>query len=94
LERAYRKCGKLYTQLRDLETVVADLDDSISDQLLEQAKLRVGQLGHHLSVRLEEQAARGLGDPAVTDPAPGGPHLEPCAGESVGRGRTKARLRT
>jgi len=93
LKAAYRRCGKLYTAIRELEDVVADLDDTISDQLLEQIKQRGSQLGHHLNVLQEEQAARGLGDPAVTGSAPTGP-TEPCAGEPVGRGRTKTRLRT
>jgi hypothetical protein len=93
LKKAYRRCGKLYQAVRELEDVVADLDDAISDQLLEQTKIRVSQLGHHLNVQLEEGATRGLGDPAVTGSAPGGP-TEPSAGEPVGRGRPKTRLRT
>jgi hypothetical protein len=93
LKKAYRRCGKLYAAIRELEDVVADLDDAISDQLLEQTKIRVSQLGHHLNVQLEEGATRGLGDPAVTGTAPDG-HKSPSAGEPVGRGRVKTRLRT
>jgi len=106
LERAYRKCGKLHAKvvgvnpaIKDLEVVIADLDDTISDQLLEQIKqLRIqteqrsSQLGHHLYLQLEEKSVRGLGDPAVTGHGTAGP-TEPCASEPVGRGR-KTRLRT
>jgi hypothetical protein len=94
LKKAYRRCGKLYAAIRELEDVVADLDDAISDQLLEQTKMRVSQLGHHLNVQLEEGATRGLGDPAVTGAAPDGDGHVPSAGEPVGRGRPKTRLRT
>ena len=94
LKKAYRRCGKLYTAIRELEDVVADLDDTISDQLLEQTKVRVAQLGHHLNVQLEERPARGLGDPALTGAAPVDRAHVSCAGDPVGRGRTKTRLRT
>jgi hypothetical protein len=107
LRRARKKCEHLAEAVRQLEVLVADLDDTLVDQLVEQLKRPVIQIDRRLNVLDEEQAVRGLGDPAVTGksdthheehharerkvPAPGGP-TEPFAGEPVGRGRpTKGR---
>ncbi|HEY7252171.1 MAG TPA: hypothetical protein VIG37_16855 [Methylomirabilota bacterium] len=65
--------------------LVADLDDTLVDQLVEQLKRPIIQIDRRLNVLDEEQAVRGLGDPAVTSPAPDA--AVGHAGELVARGR-------
>jgi hypothetical protein len=93
LARQERALQKLADAVRAVERAVADLDDTDSDRAAEQLKAPTRVLVRRWHALRDERAARGLGDPAVTGSAPGGP-TEPSAGEPVGRGRVKTRLRT
>jgi hypothetical protein len=87
LRRARKKCEHLAEAVRQLEVLVADLDDTLTDQLVEQLKRPVIQIDRRLNELDEEHAVRGLGDPAVTGNAQGGHGHVSFAGEPVARGR-------
>jgi hypothetical protein len=85
IQKARRKSEQLAKAVKEMEWAVADLDDVASDQSVEMIQRAVIQLDRRLGKLDEEQAVRGLGDPAVTSSAPDA--AVGHAGELVARGR-------
>jgi hypothetical protein len=90
-EIALRRSRELQQAVLRMGDALADLDDTIGDELAERIAQLAQPLENHLYWALkdfEEQAVRGLGDPAVTGSGnhEGEGHV-PFAPEPVGRGR-------
>jgi hypothetical protein len=93
-EQAWMQNGLVYEQLFQLAETLDPIQDKRANREVARMRAASERLNAYVRLRIhEEQTVRGLGDPAVTGSAPGGP-TEPSAGEPVGRGRVKTRLRT